>query len=150
MFKKMFDIEFDPKRRDNYPPKKESAHVFYLNLSEMKSNQSYERECIEKLRDVNFERRVVCFEYCNPRIQEIDQNIRELWKLVDDIDSVVYLFYVNSNDYENEHGVEFTKQSLINQMNEFIECRYIDDLQNKVFVLNEMFRFEEGHNKIWS
>lgn len=118
--------------------RKQRVAILYLDLSEMRVNGAYAEWCCnEQLRAYRNLVRVICFEFCNPRMQEVENNIRQLRSLVD-IDSVVFLFFLDSsitNTSESER-----KLGILKQMNEFYECKYLDNLSERVFLLDQRRR----------
>lgn len=117
--------------------RKQRVAILYMDLSEMRVNGAYAEWCCnEQLRAYRNLLRVICFEYCNPRMQEVENNIRQLRSLVD-IDYVVFLFYLDSNITNNERE---RKLGILKQMNNFYECKYLENLSERVFILDQRRR----------
>lgn len=131
VFQRLFGFDFEPGQDEYHQVSIHGllASLFYMNLSEMRFNSEYAEKCQNLTRDTNV-LGVICFEYCNPRVQEIDQNIRELRKVFD-VDTIRFVFYTG----ENNKAIDRSK--LVAQMRAFLECQYVDNLDEKVYLLDE-------------
>lgn len=135
-FRRLFDVEFQQGTCSygKLNVDKQSITLFYLNLSEKKHNSKYAEE-LKQLPSDREVSHVICFEYCNPRVQEVDQNIRELRDMFD-VDKLRFVFYTGE-----DRVIEKTK--LVAQMGEFLECQFIDNLSSRVFLLDKSIRLSQ-------
>lgn len=145
LFRQLFNISFRSDeniyetRIDNKPVK-----VVYMKLAEMRNNNNNNE--LENINCWNV-RVVLCSEYCNPRMQEIDQNLRQLRGMFD-VDKIFFVF-------QNGGDVNSDKSNLVRQMEEYLECRYIQNLDERVFLIErdreqvkELIRQEIGAGRV--
>lgn len=127
----LFQLEFDSNRHE-YPKTINGTEytILYLNLSETKNlNNNLDVVC------------VICFEYCNPRVQEVEQNVRKLRGMFD-VDKLRFVFYTDQVKNEQPLAASVTddgdkKSRMIKQMREYLECVNMDNLESNVFLLDE-------------
>ena len=129
-FRQLFQIDFRPGQNEyNVNVHQKNKILYYVSLADTKNNPEYCERFKSFVRDRNIES-VICFEFCNPRIQEIDGNIHELKELLGCgiTDKTQFVFY--STGHETQ-----TRDSLVRQMREFAECDYIPNLEQKVSLI---------------
>lgn len=126
LFQNLFGLEF---HQGTYEYEaninQNTVSIFYMDLCEMKKNTEYARQCKESSRKYDF---VICLEYCNPKVEEINYNICELKKLAIDMNSVVFLFYSEQ---------KYDKSEVLRELENFMECQYIKNLSEKVHLFND-------------
>ena len=83
IFKSIFNVQFNP-TVDSYScslqPTTEVV-VQYINLSRAKEDKYYAEKTKTMIKEKNIAK-IICFEYCNPRIVRLTSNVEILSKLV--------------------------------------------------------------------
>lgn len=141
LFRRLLGQEFSPTQIEyNFSSVyQQPATILYMNLSEMKYNDEYARLLLSRERDQLLS--VICFEYCNPRMQEIDQNIRQLRDMRFDVDEIRFLFAMGETMSKVRNTVD-EKRRLGMQASQFLESRSIDNMHEKIFILDDQLGLE--------